>query len=123
MSPLSTFLDGQNFTQLRGAAWLSLSDTGYLLRGSVTDDSGGGGTLIWGTAGTVPCRIDPITRANRGEVGGRIDERALHLVRMPPGTVVTAEDRISISGRGTYEVMAVRERTREWVQVVEVIPL
>jgi hypothetical protein len=120
--PLSTFLDGQEPTRLRGLAWLSLSDTGHVVRGSATSDSGGGVSTVWGTASTVVCRIDPIGDRGQGRTtGGRIDERSTHVVTLPAGTDVVADDRFLIVGRGTFEVTAVRERTREWAEFVEVV--
>lgn len=124
MSPLSTFLDGRPYTQLRGAAWLALSDLGHVLSGSVVSDGGGGGTTVWTSAGTVPCRIDPLGSPRRGGqlVGGRIDERATHIVTLPAETPVLVTDRFAIDGRGTFEITEVRDRTNEWSRVLTVVP-
>lgn len=118
--PLSTFLDGQSPDQLRGLMWLSLADTGYILANTVTSDSGGGGTSVWGTAGTTECRVDPVS-GNETSVAGRIDDRSTHLITLPPATAVSTNHRILVSGRGTYEVTAVRAPTREWIRVVEAV--
>lgn len=118
--PFSTFLDGQTPDQLRGLMWLSLADTGYILANTVTSDSGGGGTSVWGTAGTAECRVDPMS-GNETSIAGRIDDRSTHRITLPPGTPVTTENRILVSGRGTFEVTAVRAPTREWVRVVEAV--
>ncbi len=120
--PLSTFLDGRPYTQLRGAAWLSLSDAGQVLSGSVSSDAGGGGTTTWTAGGTVPCRIDPLRRG--GEeilIADRISERSTHLLRLPPGTPARVTDRFVIAGRGTFEILASVDRTREWVRTLEVV--
>lgn len=122
---LSTFLNGQNPTQLRGLAWLAFSDTGYLVSGTVVSDSGGGGTLTW-TAGTtgIPCRIDPVSdRGVSRLTGGAIDERSSHMVTVPPGTTVPVAGRFAITGRGTFEVTATHQRTGELESVFEVIQL
>lgn len=117
----STFLNGRNPSQLRGLQWLAMSDTGMVLRGTVTDDTGGGGTQTWGTASSgVACKTEPLT-ARSGLLAGRIDERSTHLVSMPAGTDVTASDRVAIANRGTFEVTAVRHQTAEWVREFEVI--
>lgn len=118
--PFSTFLDGREPDQLRGLAWLSLSETGYVIRGSAVDDGGGGVTQTWGTAGTVSCRIDPMG-GREGVFGGQIDDRSTHLLHVPAGTSLDDADRFVIPARGTFEVTAVRQRTREWSRVFEVV--
>jgi head-tail adaptor len=119
---ISTFLDGQNPTQLRGLAWLSLSDTAIIQSRAGTSDAGGGITEAWSNAGTTECRIDPLT-ARSGLVGARIDERSTHRVTVPPDAVVSAASRFAISGRGTYEVTAVDDRTDPWLNTFEVIQI
>lgn len=122
--PLSTFLDGQNPSQLRGLAFLALSDTGYVVAGTIVSDSGGGGTSTW-TAGTtgIPCRIDPLTDRSARLTGGAIDERSTHVITVPPGSSVTAASRFAVDGRGTFEVTATHQQTGELVSVFEVIEL
>lgn len=122
--PLATFLNGQNPDQLRGLAWLALSDTGYLVAGTIVDDSGGGGTLTW-NAGTVgiPCRIDPVNDGSGRLTGGAIDERSTHTITVPPGTNIAATGRFAITGRGTFEVTATHAQTGELVSVFEVVEL
>jgi len=118
--PLSTFLDGTNPTRLRGLQWLSLSDTGHVLRGTVADDGGGGVTTGWTLVGTFACRVDPLAGRSR-VTGGRIDERSTHLVTVPAGTLVDAGERFVVDGRGTFEVTATWDRTREWAREFEVV--
>lgn len=126
--PYSTSFGDRPVARLRGVAWLTLTDTGYVLRGSITDDAGGGaastwGTAtVWGTATGVPCRIDPIGGA-RGETafGGQIDDRSTHRLTMPAGAAVDVADRVAVAGRGTFEVTAIRTRTGEWARVVELV--
>jgi hypothetical protein len=117
---LSTFLDGQNPSQLRGLAWLALSETGNVVAGSAASDAGGGSTVVWTAGAAVPCRIDPVTDQSR-IVGGRIDERSTHVVTVPPGTAVSASDRFAIAGRGTFEVTATHEQTGEMARMFEVV--
>jgi hypothetical protein len=120
--PLSTFLNGRNPSQLRGLQWLALADTGMLLSRTYTSDSGGGASVVWGTAAAnIPCRIDPMTAVGRDVVGGRIDERSTHMVTVPSGTSVSSEERFVIASRGTFEVTAAREQTGELVTTFEVI--
>lgn len=106
-------------TQLRGIAWMALEDTGYVMRGSVTDDGGGGGTYTFGTVGTYDCRIDPVS-GHPGEVANRIDERTTHLITIPPDTSVTTSDRFRIDGTD-YEITAVRSRTQEPIRELEAV--
>jgi hypothetical protein len=120
--PIATFLNGSVPNQLRGAAWLALSDVGQVGSGTIIDDGGGGGTMVWAYAGTIPCRIDPLS-AGSGITGGQIDERSDHMVTVPPGTTVTSDDRFAITGRGTFEVTATRERTAQQTQVFEVLKI
>lgn len=120
--PFSTFLDGRSATQLRGLEWLSLSDTGHVVRATATDDSGGGISQVWQTAGSaLPCRLDPVSTGPGRVTGGRIDERSTHMVTVPAGTAVGAGERFAIDGRGTFEVTAVRDRTGEWSHQFEVV--
>lgn len=107
-------------TQLRGLAFLSLRETGYILRGSVTDNLGGGGTMTFGTAGTVACRVDPMGGGEQ-EIANRIDERTTHRITVPPQTNVSAKDRFNVSGVGTFEITAVRIRTDEQVRILEAV--
>jgi hypothetical protein len=119
--PLSTFLDGRAASQLRGIQWLSMSDTGHVVRSSATDDLGGGITQAWVAGAAVPCRLDPVKAPGGGLTGGRIDERSTHLVTLTAGTTVSTDDRFSIDGRGTFEITALRDRTGEWVREFEVV--
>jgi hypothetical protein len=119
---ISTFLNGQTPTQLRGLMWLALSDLGQVGSGTITDDSGGGGTATWSYGGTVACRIDPILPSSR-ITGGAIDERSTHVVHVPTGTTVLPQNRFLIAGRGTFEVTATTEQTAELSSSFEVIQL
>lgn len=117
---LTTFLGDDNPAQLRGLAWLSLSDLGQVGSGTVTDDGGGGGTTTWSYGGTIPCRIDPITGSEL-VTAGRLSDRSTHTVTVPAGTTVLAASRFVIAGRGTFEVTAVRSRTGEPLTFFEVV--
>jgi len=122
--PISTFLNGRAPTRLRGLQWLALSDTGSVLTRVSTSDSGGGASQSWTAGSAMSCRIDPIgDRGDSRVVGGRIDERSTHIVTVPAGASVAVTARFSITGRGTFEVTVVRERTAEFTQVFEVIEI
>lgn len=119
---LTTFLDDDNPTQLRGLAWLSLSDLGQVGAGTIVSDGGGGGTATWTYGGTIPCRIDPMTG---GELltADRLADRSTHTVTVPAGTSVSPASRFAIAGRGTFEVTAVRSRTGESLTFFEVVQI
>lgn len=120
---LSTALDGVTPDELRGLAFLALSDVGHVVTAKVTEDQGGGAVRTWAAGSAVPCRIEPISEGSVGGEamrGGRIDSRSTDVVTVPAGTVVTPKDRFAIDGRGTFEVTAVREVTRTPTQRFEV---
>lgn len=118
--PLSTTLHDVTPTTLRGLSFLALSNTGYLLRGTFTDNLGGGGTYTFGTAGTFACRVDPVG-GGEGVVANRVDERTTHRITVPPQTNVTAKDRFKVSGIGEFEITAVEIRTNEQVRILEAV--
>lgn len=120
---VSTFLHDNQPTQLRGLAFLALSETGWGLRGTFVSDGGGGGTATYVPGGTVSCRLDPIGQRAGDEqvIGDRLDERSTHKVTVPPTADILNVDRFEIAGRGVFEVTAVRHRTDEPVKVFEVV--
>lgn len=113
-----TSWDRAPVVQLRGIAWMSMDDTGYVLRSVGTDTGAGGVTETWGTVGTLDCRIDPIG-SRGGELSNQISERTSHVVTTVPLADVTSRDRFKI-GTTVYEVTAVRNRTLEQVREFEV---
>jgi SPP1 family predicted phage head-tail adaptor len=117
--PFSTSVDGVVPTQLRGIAWLALSQSGTILNLAGTTDSGGGATRTWTGSGTVDCRVDAMGGAE-AEVADRIADRSTHLITVPPETTIGHEDRFASDGI-TYEVTAVRDSTREWVRTIEAV--
>lgn len=118
--PVSTFMNGGTVSQLRGLAWMALSDMGQVGAGTLVDDGGGGVTTGWAYGGSIPCRIDPLTN-NEIVSAGRISDRSTHLVTVPPGTAVTASSRFAIANRGTYEVTGVQDQTGETLRFFEVV--
>lgn len=104
-------------TALRGLAYLALSDTGYILRGSVTDNLGGGGTLTWGTAGTVWCRVAPAGGAET-EMAEGIFGRDAYTITVPALTNVTTADRFKADGI-EFEIAAVNTRTDEQLRTLD----
>jgi len=120
--PIGTFLNGDNFTQLRGLLWLSLSDTGQVGTRTPVSDTGGGASETWSYGSSVACRVDPINRADSEEVvAGRLSDRSTHLITTPPGTSVNLAQRFQVVNRGTFEVTAVRMRTGQWATFFEAV--
>lgn len=121
--PLSTFLRDHPPTALRGLQWLALNDTAVIQRRTATSDSGGGASYVWAAYGTVECRVDPINMGSGRLTGGRIDERSTHVITCPTDAVVTTNDRAFVSGRGTFEVTQLRDRSDALTTVFEAIQL
>lgn len=118
--PIGTFLNGSPVTQLRGLAWLALSDEGQVGEGAVTDDGGGGGATVWTYGATVACRIDALAGDER-MAASKLSDRSTHLITVPPETAMTAASRFVITGRGTFEVTAVRDSTDELMRFFEAV--
>lgn len=107
-------------TYLRGAALLTWTDTGQIGAGSVMDDGGGGGTLVYTWGSAIPCRIDALA-GEEGIAGGRVSDRSTHLVQVDPDTEVSTANQFAISGRGTFEITAVNDATAQIVLEFEVV--
>ena len=122
MMGLTTFLNGGTISQLRGLAWLALSDNGRIGAGSVTDDAGGGATIAWNYGGTIPCRVDPLTDYEQTQAG-RINDRSTHLVTVAPYTPITVRNRFQVINGGTFEVTAVNTTTAEPLRTFEVVQI
>lgn len=117
---LGTWLRGGTITNLRGLAWLSFTETGHILRGSVVSDGGGGGTTVRGTIGSYPCRLDPLT-SDESMTADRLSDRSTHIVSTVPGIGVTVGDQFRVDGRGNWEVTGVNDQTLEPFTVFEVV--
>lgn len=123
MSPLGTFLNGRDPVQLRGVAYLALSESGTWLTNSGTSDAGGGASSTWTTAGSaIPCRVDALTTGSEGIVAERLDDRSSHQIMVPPDTPITHNDRF-LAGTVTYSITAVRHESAEWLRVLEAVEL
>ena len=118
--PSGTFLRGVPPTTLRGIHLLTFSDSMQLGTRTYVSDLGGGASQTWAYATAVPCRVDPLT-GREDVVGERLSERSSHQVTAPAGTNVTTDQRIVITGQGTFEVTAVESRTDELACVFEVV--
>lgn len=115
---LGTFLSGTP-TQLRGIAWLALSDEGQIGAGTVVSDGGGGGTATFAYGTLTACRVDPISGDER-LTADRLDSRSTHLITLPPATPITPANRF-LTGGTTFEIVAVREQTGELLRFAEAV--
>lgn len=104
----------------RGLITEALTETGNVISGSITDDGGGGATAVATIGGTIDCRIDSL-RGDEGRAGDRISDRSTHLITVPAGTDVDTSDDFRVNGRGTFEVLAVREYTGEQARFIEAV--
>lgn len=121
MTPISTFLDGRTPTQLRGAAFLGLSDTCWVTSSTTTDDHGGGGVQTWGTVGTTVARVAPLI-GGEDATADRTSDRSTHQVYLPANYPIMSDQRLVIEGRGEFQILAVRDRTSEQIRACEVTP-
>jgi len=124
---LTTFLNDSRPPQ-RGLLWLSLAETGRVLRREEKSDEGGGwtetyspaGTADWKTSENVPCRIDALMSGSQTQAGGRVSDLSTHTITLPAGTEVTVDDDFQIKDHGRFEITAVRRYTQEFARVIEV---
>lgn len=114
---------------MRGALWLSLTDSGrFLVRGTASDGGGGvtetytpAGTADWATTTNYDCRID-VVGGREGEAADRISDRSTHIVTFHAGTItgLSLDNDLQIQNRGRYEITALREHTGEMATQIEV---
>lgn len=108
------------FVPLRGLTREALTETANVLAGTATSNAGGGATASWVAGGTVPCRVDAIG-GGQGQLANRVADNATHLATLPPDTSVGVANLLRVNGRGTFEVVAVRNDTREHARFVELV--
>lgn len=111
-------LTDAELTAMRATAAEALPGTAVIQTHQFTDDGGGGGTVGWTSSGTVDCRIAPLSGDER-EIADRIAEDAEYIVTLPTDASVTVQSRLIVAG-GTFNVAAIRDRSYEVTQRVEV---
>ena len=109
-------------TMTRGLVTEALSESGNTITAAAVDDGGGGASFSETASASVICRLDSLG-GSEGERADRLSDRSTHLLTLPAGTDVAAADTFQISGRGTFEVTAVRENTGELARFAEVVAL
>ena len=112
-------LTADELTQMRADAAEALPGTAIIQTQAETSDGGGGVTVAWTAAGTVDCRIAPLTGTER-EMGDRISSDADYLITLPHNASVTTNSRI-VAGGGTYSVEAIRDRSWNVTTRVEAV--
>lgn len=95
-----------------------LPDTAVIQTVTATSDGGGGGSIVWTAAGTVDCRMAPLS-GGEGLTAGRISADAAYVLTLPHGSTIDTNARVIYSG-GTYNVEAIRDRSYETSLRVEV---
>lgn len=112
-------LSEADISRMRTVAETALPGTAVIQTESFTDDGGGGGTVAWTAAGTVSCRIAPLSGSER-EIADRVAEDATAMLTLPAETAITESDRV-ITGGETFNVLYVHDRgTWEITRRVEV---
>lgn len=114
-------LTAGELSRMRTTAGSALPDSCVIQSQAWASDGGGGGSLTWTTGGTVNCRVAPVggMGASEDNYGDRISADAEFIITLPTTAAVTTDSRIIHTG-GTFNVEAVRDRSYEVTQRVEV---
>jgi head-tail adaptor len=108
-----------DLSRMRTVAGSALPDTGTIHSQAYVSDGGGGGTVTWTAAGTVPCRVAPLMTGGVEQVtGGRISPTADTVITLRHDATITPSSRLVANG-GTYNVEHVRDRSWELTTRVE----
>jgi hypothetical protein len=87
----------------------SLPDLAVIQTRGFLSDGGGGGTTTWTVAGTVSCRVTPVSSSGEGEAvrGGRVHPDTEYVFTFPYDTAITDTHQVVHAG-GTFTATAVR---------------
>lgn len=85
---------------------LCFPSVGYLLTKTSVSDGMGGGTVTWGTVGTVACRIDRASAGYERQSGGGIESWQGWVLSLTHDTTITEAYRVVV-GSSTFAVKAV----------------
>lgn len=106
-------------SSMRATAAEALPGTAVISSQSYVSDGGGGGSLSWTASGTVDCRLAPM-RGDEREIGERISADADYIITLPASATVSTDSRI-VTGGGTFNVAAIRDRSWNVSTRVEVV--
>jgi len=100
-------LTAAELTDIRTAIADLLPDTCTLLSVTNTRDAVGGVVETYGTAGTSPCRVDPIVQMKPYEAlgAGAVAPFHRYMLTLPYNSTVTTEMRVSVNGE-TFNVIS-----------------
>lgn len=99
-------LNDAQLAYMRAKVNATLPSTGYVLSSpGFAPNEYGGVTEVWGTAGTISCRVDPL-RGNEIMTGGAIQPFHAFKLTAPFDTVLTEAMRVKV-GTVTYAVKSV----------------
>ena len=91
----------------------SLAGTAIIQTQSYQSDGGGGGTVAWTNAGTIPFRIATLTAGDERVAGGRIHPDTEYIGTAPAGSDVITDDAQILYGSQTFAVTAIHA-PRTW---------
>ena len=92
---------------MRATVDSSLPDSAIIKTRAWVSDGGGGGTTTYAAAGTVDCRIAPVTMDDEVIEGERIHPDTEYVLTFPYDTAVVDDSLITIDSRN-YSVTALR---------------
>jgi len=102
-------LTAAEITAMQDTQNAALPDTCTIKTRTLTPDGLGGYAETWtDRASNVACRLTPMADPTEAVVADRFRGRALWILTLPSGQVITHEDRVVV-GSDTYEVAGVRE--------------
>lgn len=102
---------------MRATAAQALDGTAIVQTQAFVSDGGGGGTTAWTAAGTVDCRVAPLSGEEQVR-GERLHPDSEVIVTLPAETSIDHNARVVYAG-GTFAVTRVKERSEEITRRVE----
>lgn len=106
---MGLLLGAADLEWMGGLQGQALPGSAIIHRGTVTPDGMGGGSVTWAAVGTVAARLygqNSRAVAEDARNGAQVISVTRWYVTMPTGTLVTAADRLVVSGR-LFEVTEV----------------
>lgn len=110
-----SLLSAGDLASMRTVLDTSLPDTAVIWSRTLASDGQGGRTQTYAAAGTVACRLSPISAMSAGSEDVRGDRQAAvadRVLTMPASTTIAATDRVVVASQ-TFEVTAIHA-PRSW---------